>query len=43
MFKKNEKTQVSRLPCGDYGFEAITFYNTLKQLNDEINQMESEE
>lgn len=41
--QKNEKTQVNRLLCGDYGFEAMTFYNTLKQLNDEIYQIESEE
>ena len=39
----NQKTQVRKLPCGDYGFEAMTFYDTLKQLNEEIVQIEKEE
>lgn len=26
-------TTVKKLPCGDFGFEAMTFYDTLKELN----------
>ncbi len=26
-------TNVKKLPCGDFGFEAMTFYDTLKELN----------
>lgn len=43
---KENWTMVTRLPCGDYGFEAMTFYNTLKKLNDQIDcieKVESEE
>ncbi len=39
-------TTVTKLPCGDYGFEAMTFYNTLKKMNNQIDcieKVESEE
>ena len=36
-------TRVTRLPCGDYGFEAKTFYDTLKKLNDQIDGIERTE
>ncbi len=39
--QENEKTKVTRIPCGDYGFEAITFYNTLKNINDQIDEIEN--
>ena len=29
----NQKTTVTKLSCGEYGFEAMTFYDTLEQLN----------
>lgn len=41
--KENRKTQVTRLVCGDYGFEAMTFYNTLEKLNQEICEIEDME
>lgn len=40
---EDQRTVVTKLPCGDYGFETMTFYNTLKSLNEEINQIESTE
>ncbi len=41
--KENQRTQVTELPCGDYGFEAMTFYKTLEKLNSQISQIESGE
>lgn len=41
--KQNQKTQVTKLVCGDYGFEAMTFYNTLEKLNQEICKIEDME
>lgn len=41
--KQNQKTQVTKLICGDYGFEAMTFYNTLEKLNQEICEIEDME
>lgn len=41
--EQGRRTCVHKLPCGDYGFEVMTFYNTLKQLNDEIDWIENEE
>lgn len=40
---QNQKTQVTKLICGDYGFEAMTFYNTLEKLNQEICEIEDME
>lgn len=40
---KNNKTKVERLACGAYGFEVMTFYNTLKKLNEQIDLIESME
>lgn len=40
---KNQKTQVTKLSCGDYGFEAMTFYNTLEKMNNQINQIDDME
>lgn len=37
---EHQKTNVKRLPCGDYGFEVMTFYNTLQKMNLEIQQIE---
>ena len=39
--QENGKTKVTRIPCGDYGFEAITFYNILKNINDQIDEIEN--
>ena len=39
--KENQKTQVTKIPCGDYGFETITFYDTLKHINDQIDEIEN--
>lgn len=36
----NKGTVVKRLPCGEYGFEATTFYRTLKMLNDQVDEIE---
>ncbi len=33
-------TVVKRLPCGEYGFEAFTFYRTLKKLSDQVDEIE---
>lgn len=41
--KENQKTRVTRLACGDYGFEAMTFYNTLEKLNQQICEIENME
>ena len=38
----NQKARVFKLPCGDYGFEAMTFYDTLQKLNEEIRRIENE-
>lgn len=40
---EEQRTIVTKLFCGEYGFEAMTFYNTLKKLNDEISHIESME
>lgn len=40
--QENQKTRIRKLPCGDYGFEAATFYDTLKNLNEEIERIENE-
>jgi len=37
---QGKETIVKRLPCGDYGFEAATFYRTLKKLNDQVDAIE---
>lgn len=39
--KENQRTQVTKIPCGDYGFETITFYDTLKHINDQIDEIEN--
>lgn len=38
--QKNGQTRLTKLPCGDYGFEAVTFYNTLRDLNKQIDFIE---
>lgn len=40
---RDQRTEVSRLECGDYGFEAMTFYHTLEKLNNQIDQLENME
>ncbi len=35
-------TTVKKLPCGDFGFEAMTFYDTLEELNRQIRIIEEE-
>lgn len=40
--QENGMTNVHRLPCGDYGFEAETFYHTLEKMNSEIEEIEKE-
>lgn len=40
--QENQKTKISKLPCGDFGFEAMTFYDTLQKLNQEIGRIENE-
>lgn len=40
---ERKKTQVTKLVCGDYGFEAMTFYNTLEKLNQQICEIENME
>lgn len=40
--QKNHKTNIQKLPCGDYGFEAMTFYDTLQKMNNEIDRIENE-
>ncbi|MBD5135095.1 MAG: AAA family ATPase [Lachnospiraceae bacterium] len=36
----DNKTEIENISCSDYGFEMMTFYNTLKQLSDEIDEIE---
>lgn len=36
----DNKTEIQNIYCSDYGFEMMTFYNTLKQLSDEIDKIE---
>ena len=38
----NQKTIVTKLPCGEFGFEAVTFYNTLENLNEQIKIIEED-
>lgn len=38
--QENGQTRLTKLPCGDYGFEAVTFYNTLKNMNKQIDFIE---
>lgn len=38
--EEHQKTQIMKLPCGDYGFEALTFIDTLQKLNKEIRRIE---
>lgn len=40
--KVDGKTSLTRLPCGDDGFEAVTFYETLKIINEQIDLIEDE-
>ncbi len=39
---KDGKTRLTRLPGGDDGFEAMTFYQTLKKINEQIDFIEDE-
>lgn len=41
--QENQKTRVTKLACGDYGFEAMTFYKTLEKLSDQIKEIEGME
>lgn len=36
-------TKITRVLCGDYGFEAMTFYHTLEKLNHQINRIDEME
>ena len=36
----NQKTTVTKLSCGEYGFEAMTFYDTMEQLNRQTMMIE---
>ena len=38
----NQKTIVTKLPCGEFGCEAMTFYNTLENLNEQIKIIEED-
>lgn len=40
---EDQRTVVTKLSCGDYGFEAMTFYDTLKNMNEEIDRIEGAE
>lgn len=37
---KENQTEVQTIFCSDYGFETMTFYNTLKLLSNEIDEIE---
>lgn len=41
--KDNQRTEITRVLCGDYGFEAMTFYHTLQKLNDQISRIDEME
>ena len=41
--QENHKTKIQQLPCGDYGFEAMTFYDTLQKMSEEIDRIEDED
>lgn len=38
----DQQTTVTKLPCGEFGFEAMTFYRTLEELNRQIRIIEEE-
>ena len=38
----SQKTTVTKLSCGEYGFEAMTFYDTLARLNRQSEIIEEE-
>ncbi|MDE7414891.1 MAG: ATP-binding protein [Lachnospiraceae bacterium] len=38
----SQRTTVIKLPCGDFGFEAMTFYDTLEELNRQTRIIEEE-
>ncbi|MDE6245887.1 MAG: AAA family ATPase [Treponemataceae bacterium] len=38
---ENGKTTIKSIPCGDYGFAVLSFYDALKEMNDEINTINS--
>ena len=37
---EENQTEIQKIICNDYGFETMTFYNTLKQLSNEIDEIE---
>ncbi|MDE7422571.1 MAG: ATP-binding protein [Lachnospiraceae bacterium] len=37
---EENQTEIQKIICSDYGFETMTFYNTLKQLSNEIDEIE---
>ncbi len=37
---KDNRTEIKKLPCGEYGFEAMTFYHTLDEMNQQIERLE---
>ena len=37
---RESETIVKRLPCGEYGFEATTFYHILKKLSNQVDEIE---
>lgn len=39
--QENYKTKIQQLSCGDYGFEAMTFYDTLEKMSNEIDQIKA--
>ncbi len=38
---KSGKTVINRLPCGEFGFEVMSFYNALEELNEQIRMIEA--
>lgn len=37
---EDNRTEVQKIFCSDYGFEMMTFYNTLKRISNEIDKIE---
>lgn len=38
--QKSGKTEVKKLPCGDFGFEAMTFFDTLDKMNRQFQNVD---
>ena len=40
---ESQHTKIHQIECGEYGFEVMTFYQTLRQMTEEIDMLEEDE